>query len=153
MLDKKIHDDYKTAMKARDTLRSSVLSFLRAEMLNAAVAKGKQSLDDAEVVSVVKKQIKQRRDSIEQFEKGGRLEMARKEQSELEILKSYLPPELSEEEVTRLIDEAIQTVGAVDMKCMGAVIKEVMAKSAGQADGSKISALVRQRLTKGDLHA
>ena len=89
MLEEKILNDYKEAMKARDSLRSSVLSFLRADMMNTAVSKKKNSLDDTEVVSVIKKQIKQRQDSIEQFTKGGRLEMADKEKKELEILKVY----------------------------------------------------------------
>ena len=95
MLEEKILNDYKEAMKSRDTLKSSVLSFLRADMLNQATAKKKNKLDDPEIVAVIKKQIKQRQDSIEQFTKGNRLEMAEKEKKELEILKGYLPPELS----------------------------------------------------------
>lgn len=146
MLEKKIFEDYQAAMKARDTLKSSVLSFLRADVLNAAVAKNKRSLDDGEVVSVIKRHVKQRQDSIEQFEKGGRIDMAQKERGELVILKSYLPAELSDEELKRIIDEAVQATGASGLQSMGAVMKEVLAKCSGQADGKKVSELVRQRL-------
>jgi uncharacterized protein YqeY len=146
MLEEKILNDYKDAMKARDTLKSSVLSFLRADMMNAAVAKKKAKLDDSEVVAVIKKQIKQRQDSIEQFTKGNRLEMADKEKKEAEILKTYLPPELSEEEIKKVIEEAVVATGAQGVKDMGKVMKEVNAKIAGQADGKLVSDLVRVRL-------
>jgi uncharacterized protein YqeY len=148
MLEEKLFIDYKQAMKNRDTLRSSVLSFLRADLLNAAVAKKKNKLEDAEVISVIKKQIKQRQDSIEQFTKGGRLDMAEKEKQEMEILKSYLPPELSVDEIKKIIEEAIVTSGAQDIKDMGKLMKEVNLKIAGQADGKLVSELVRARLVK-----
>lgn len=148
MLEDKIMQDYKEAMKARDTLKSSVLSFLRADMMNLAVAKKKKSLDDSEAVSVIKKQIKQRQDSIEQFNKGGRLDMAKKEESELQILKGYLPPELSADEIKKIIEEVVAATGAAGMKDMGKVMKEVNAKIAGQADGRLVSDLVKERLSK-----
>ena len=146
MLEEKILNDYKSAMKARDSLKSSVLSFLRADMLNQATAKKKPTLDDAEIIAVIKKQIKQRQDSIEQFTKGARLEMADKERKEYEILKTYLPPELSENQIKSLIEEAIVSTGANTMKDMGRLMKELTAKIAGQADGKLVSELVRQRL-------
>jgi len=146
MLEEKIMNDYKDAMKARDTLKSSVLSFLRADMINAATNKKKAKLDDSEVVVVIKKQIKQRQDSIEQFTKGNRLEMADKEKKEAEILKTYLPPELSEEAIKKVIDEIVSATGAQGMKDMGKVMKEVNAKIAGQADGKLVSDLVRAKL-------
>lgn len=147
MLEEKILNDYKEAMKARDTLKSSVLSFLRADMINQATAKKKAALDDAEIIAVIKKQIKQRQDSIEQFTKGNRLEMADKEKKEYEILKTYLPPELSEKQIKALIEEAIASTGASTMKDMGRLMKELTAKIAGQADGKLVSELVRQRLS------
>lgn len=146
MLEEKILNDYKEAMKARDTLKSSCLSFLRSEMINLATAKKKKTLDDSEAISVIKKQIKQHQDSIEQFKKGNRLDMADKETKELEILKAYLPPELPIEEIKKIIEEVISSSGASTAKDMGAVMKEVMAKVAGQADGKAVSDLVRQRL-------
>jgi len=147
MLEEKILNDYKDAMKSRDTLKSSVLSFLRADMINQATAKKKAALDDAEIIAVIKKQIKQRQDSIEQFTKGNRLEMADKEKKECEILKTYLPPELSEKQIKALIEEAITSTGAATMKDMGRLMKELTAKISGQADGKLVSELVRQRLS------
>ena len=146
MLNEKVFNDYKEAMKARDSLKSSVLSFLRADMLNLATSKKKDKLDDAEIVTVIKKQIKQRQDSIEQFTKGGRLEMADKEKKELDILKNYLPPELSTEEIKRLIEEVIIAMEANGVKDMGRVMKELTIKIAGKADGRLVSDLVKQRL-------
>lgn len=146
MLVEKIFNDYKEAMKARDALKSSVLSFLRAEMLNQATAKKKEKLDDAEVIVVIKKQIKQRQDSIQQFTSGGRLEVAEKEKKEAGILKAYLPEELSESQIKQLIEEAVVSTGASNIKDMGRLMKELTVKIAGQADGKLVSDLVRQRL-------
>lgn len=148
MLEEKILNDYKEAMKSRDALKSSVLSFLRADMMNLAVAKKKNKLDDSEALSVIKKQIKQRQDSIEQFTKGNRPEMAEKEKKELEILKTYLPPEISAEELKKIIDEVIVLTEAQGMKDMGKVMKEVSVKLSGQADGKLVSDLVRERLSR-----
>jgi len=147
MLEEKVLNDYKEAMKARDTLKSSVLSLLRAEFMNMAVEKKKKSLDDTEVIAVVKKQIKQHQDSVEQFRAGGRVDLADKEAKELEILKTYLPPQLSEEEVKKAIDEAVAATAAEGIKDMGKVMKEVNAKISGRADGKLVSDLVRSRLS------
>jgi len=147
MLEEKILNDYKEAMKSRDSLKSSVLSFLRADMLNQATAKKKNNLDDPEIIAVIKKQIKQRQDSIEQFTKGMRLEMAEKEKKELEMLKVYLPAELSAEQIKALIEEAVIATGASGMKDMGRLMKELTVKIAGGADGKLVSDLVRQRLS------
>ncbi|MFA6130413.1 MAG: GatB/YqeY domain-containing protein [Candidatus Omnitrophota bacterium] len=146
MLEEKILNDYKEAMKARDTLKSSTLSFLRADMLNQATAKKKDKLDDPEIIVVIKKQIKQRQDSIEQFTKGNRLEMAEKEKKELEILKVYLPAELSAEEIKAMIEEAVVLTGASGIKDMGKLMKELTLRIAGRADGKLVSDLVKQRL-------
>ena len=148
MLEEKILNDYKEAMKNRDTLKSSALSFLRADMMNVALTKKKNKLDDNEVISVIKKQIKQHQDSIEQFTKGNRQDMAEKESKELGILKAYLPPELSEEEIKKIIAEAILTTGSSGIKDMGRVMKEVTSKVKGLADGKLVSDLVRMRLSQ-----
>lgn len=147
MLEEKIFNDYKEAMKARDALRSSVLSFLRAELLNVAVAKKKTALEDAEAVAVIKRQIKQRQDSIEQFAKGGRQEMADKEKKEQEILQGYLPPEMPAEEIKKVIEEVVAATDASGIKDIGRVMKEVSAKIAGRADGKLVSDLVREKLS------
>jgi uncharacterized protein YqeY len=147
-LEEKIFNDYKEAMKNKETLKSSALSFLRASLINVAMEKKKKNLDDSDIITVIKKQIKERQDSIEQFQKGNRQDLADKETKELEILKAYLPPELSEEEIKKIIEEAVTVTGASGMKDMGKVMKEVTAKIAGRADGKVISDLVKERLSK-----
>lgn len=147
MLEEKIFSDYKEAMKARDTLKSSVLSFLRAEIMNTAVSKKKAKLEDTEIAAVIRKQIKQRQDSIEQFTKGGRPELADKETKELGVLKSYLPPELSKDELTGIIDDAAAATQAAGIKDMGRLMKEVSAKLEGRADPKLVSELVRAKLS------
>jgi uncharacterized protein YqeY len=148
MLEEKILNDYKEAMKNRDTAKSSTLSFLRAEMMNVAIAKRKKTLDDNDVISIIQKQIKQHQDSIEQFKKGSRQDLIDKETRELEILKSYLPPQLSCDEIKKIIEEAVVSTGALGMKDMGKVMKEVTAKIAQGADGKLVSDLVRERLSQ-----
>lgn len=147
MLAEKIFQDYKEAMKARDALKSSVLSFLRADMLNLATTKKKDQLDDAEIITVIKKQIKQRQDSIEQFTAGGRLDAAEKEKKESQILQSYLPAQMPPEQIKRLIEEAVVSTGASGIKDMGRIMKELAVTIGGAADGKVVSDLVRQRLT------
>ncbi len=151
MLEETIFNDYKVAMKAKDTHKVAVLSFLRAEVMNVAIAKKKAKLDDNEIIGVVRKQIKARQDSIEQFKKGNRLDLADKESKELEILKSYLPKELPQEEINKIIEEAISSTQAVSLKDMGRVMKEVTAKVAGQADSKVVSDLVKDKLSKSSL--
>jgi uncharacterized protein YqeY len=112
-----------------------------------ATAKKKDKLDDAEIVTVIRKQIKQRQDSIEQFTQGGRLEIADKEKKELDILKIYLPAELSAEEIKQLIEEVVIAIKADGLKAMGQVMKELTVKLAGKADGRLVSDLVKQRLS------
>lgn len=148
MLEEKILNDYKEAMKSRDSIKSSVLSFLRAEFMNAAVAKKKKSLDDADAITVIKKQIKQHQDSIEQFKNGNRLDLAEKEEKELQVLKVYLPAELSVEELKKIIEEVMASTAASSIKDMGRVMKEVTAKISFRADGKLVSDLVRERLSK-----
>lgn len=148
MLEEKILNDYKEAMKNKDALRSSVLSFLRAEMINVAMSKKKKALEDNDCLSVIRKQVKARQDSIAQFKQGNRQDLADKETKELEILKSYLPPELSVDEVKKIIDEAILSTGASGMKDMGRLMKEVTEKISGRAEGKLISDLVREKLSK-----
>jgi uncharacterized protein YqeY len=148
MLEEKILNDYKEAMKSQDKIKSSTLSFLRAELMNVAIAKKKKALDDNEVVAVIKKQVKQHQDSIEQFNKGNRQDLSAKEAKELEILKSYLPPQLSDEEIRKIIEEAVIALGAAGLKDMGKVMKEVSAKVGQSADSKVVSDLVKERLLK-----
>lgn len=147
MLEDKILNDYKQAMKDRDALKSSALSLLRADLINTAIAKKKDKLEDKDVIAVIKKQIKQRQDSIEQFTKGNRPELAEKETKEMDILKQYLPEELPQEEVIKLIEEVIRASCASGMKDMGKVMKEVTEKIGGRADSKMVSQIVKEKLS------
>jgi uncharacterized protein len=146
-LEEKIMADFKEAMKAKDQLRTSVLSFLRSQFSYLALEKKKKSLDDADCIGVIKKSIKQHQDSIEQFKAGNRQDLADKEAREMEILKVYLPAEMSAEELKKIVDESIASTGATSIKDMGKVMKEVMAKSAGRADSRSVSEMVKTGLT------
>jgi len=148
MLEDKILKEYQEAMKARDTLKSTLLSSLRAEMVNAAIKEKKDKLDDNGIIAVIRKQIKQHRDSIEQFEKGGRADLVEKEKRELGILKSYLPAQLSQEEIKKIIEEIILATAAQGPKDMSKVMKEVMVKIGSGADAKTVSDLVKARLFK-----
>ncbi|MFA5156763.1 MAG: GatB/YqeY domain-containing protein [Candidatus Omnitrophota bacterium] len=146
MLEEKILNDYKDAMKARDSLKSSVLSCLRAEIMNTALAKKKNNLDDNEVLAVIKKQVKQHQDSIDQFTKGNRLDLAEKEAKELKILEAYLPAQLSADELKKIVEEIIVSTAASGMKDMGKVMKEATARVGASADSKTLSDLVRAKL-------
>jgi uncharacterized protein YqeY len=148
-LSERIMGDYKEAMKAKDQNASSVLSFLRAQMSYAALDKKKDTLDDPEVVAVIKKLVKQHQDSIEQFTAGGRKDLAEKEEKELVVLKRYLPEEMDPAALAKLIDDTVKETGAAGIKDMGRVMKEVMARAAGRADSKTVSDKVRERLLKG----
>ena len=148
LLEDKISQDYVQAMKARDSFTSSVLSFLRAQIKNVKVDKRLEQVPDEDVISVIKKQVKQRLDSIAQFRAGGRTDLAEKEEKELVILKKYLPPEMSAEQLIKIVDEVISVSGAASIKDMGRVMKDVLARTAGQADNQTVGVLVKERLSK-----
>ncbi len=143
-----IDADLKDAMRARDTARLGVLRMLKAAAKNAAIEKGGADavLDEPEVQAIVRKQVKQRYDSIEGFEKGGRPELAAKERSELEILAAYLPKALSEEELAALVREAIAEAGATTKAQIGAVMKIAIAKAEGRADGRALNQEIARQL-------
>jgi uncharacterized protein YqeY len=147
MLEEQIGKDYVQAMKNRDSVRSSTISFLRAQLKNVRIEKRVDALEDGDVLAVIKKQIKQRQDSIEQYEKGGRADLVEKENAELVILKGYLPQEMPEAELMAVIREVIQATGAASMKDMGRVMKVVGAKVQGKADNRAVSDLVKKALT------
>jgi uncharacterized protein YqeY len=146
MLEEKMMADYKESMKAKDELRTQTISFLRSECKYYAIDKKKEKLDDSDVISVVKKLIKQRQDSIQQFEKGNRMDLVEKEKKELAILKVYLPQQLSETEVIKIVGDCLAACGSVTIKDMGRIVKEVMAKTQGKADGKMVSDIVRSKL-------
>jgi uncharacterized protein YqeY len=148
MLEEKIMEDYKQAMKAKDAVKASTLSFLRSQLNYSMIEKRVDKLNDTDVIIVIKKQIKQRQDSIEQFEKGGRKDLVDKERKELTILKGYLPEEMSEDIIKTLIEGAIKESEAVGMKDMGKVMKVLLPRVAGKADNALVSNLVKERLSK-----
>jgi uncharacterized protein len=148
MLEEQIGKDYIQAMKDRDSVRSSTISFLRAQMKNVIIDKKVKNLNDEEVIAIIKKQIKQRQDSIAQFEKGGRQDLAAKETAELAILKSYLPEEMSQQALEGVIAAAMGEAQAASMKDMGKVMKIVTGKVQGKADNKLVSELVKQALSK-----
>ncbi len=145
-LNDRLGQDLKAAMLAKDADRLSTLRLLKAALGYLAIEKKVDSLPDAEFIAVVQKEVKKRRDSIEQFEKGGRPELAAKELAEITVLEGFLPQALSAEELESLIRQVIAETGAASKKDMGPVIKAVQSKAAGRADGRAISTLVGKLL-------
>jgi uncharacterized protein YqeY len=143
----RLTEDLKLAMKARDQLRMDVIRMIKAAVLNKEVEL-KKDLDDAEMSRIMTTMIKQRKESVEQFEKGQRAELAAKERQEISIIETYLPKALSAEELAQAVDAVIRETGATSAKDMGIVMKAVMARLAGQpVDGKSVSDLVRSKLT------
>lgn len=145
---KRIDQDLVEAMKAKDAGRLGVLRMLKAALKNAALEKGgaDAQLDDSEATAVIRKELKKRQDSIEGFVKGGRPELAAKEEAEAAMLSAYLPKPLSEEELAALVAAAIAEAGATSKAQMGAVMKIAQAKAAGRADGKALSQQVQKQL-------
>lgn len=148
-LTERLQNDMKEAMKARETARLGVIRALKTAMTNAAIEKGgpNAELDDAEAVAVVRKQLKQRQDSKEQYADAGRDELAAKEQEEIEILEGYLPAPMTEDEIRELVDQVIAETGASSRADMGRVMKALQERSAGRADGKTLSQEVGKRLS------
>jgi len=147
-LTERIDSDLKMAMREKNATKLGVLRMLKAALTNAAIEKGAQGqLSDTDTTQVIRKQVKQRQDSIESFEKGGRAELAAKEKEELSILQSYLPQQMSVDEISKAVRETIAEVGASSKAQMGAVMKAVQAKVAGRADGKTLSAEVQKQLS------
>ena len=141
-LEKRIESEFKSALKARNAVKVSTLRMVKAEMTNVMFDQNKKSLDDAGITKIIQRQIKQHKDSIEQFEKGKREDLVKKEKEELGILLGYLPEQLSEEELKKIIESVIKETGAESKKDMGKVIKTVMEKAKGRAEGKKVSQIV-----------
>lgn len=145
-IQEQIDSDLKDAMRAKNATRLGVLRGLKSALKYSAIEKADAGLDDAAATQVIRKQVKQRQDSIESFEKGGRPELAAKEKEELEILNAYLPKGLSADELSALVRETIAEVGATSKAQMGAVMKALQAKVAGRADGKTLSTEVQRQL-------
>ena len=135
------------AMRKQDALRLGALRMLKAALMNREVER-RRALDDNEAGEVVTALVKQRKDSIEQFTKGGRQDLVEKESAEMRVLESYLPPAADHGDIDRAIADAIAETGATSVKDMGRVMKAAMAKLAGQrVDGKTVSELVKQKLS------
>lgn len=147
MLEEKINNELKKAMKDKDALKVSTLRLIIAAMKNTRIEKQTTALTDGDVTTILKKQAKQRLDSIEQYTKANRQDLADKETAELTIIKTYLPEELSPEKIQAVVDSVISELGVTSLKDMGAVMKGVMAKTGGAADNKIVSTLVREKLS------
>ncbi|MBH0201837.1 MAG: GatB/YqeY domain-containing protein [Nitrospira sp.] len=143
----RLTDDLKLAMKSRDQLRMDVIRMIKAAVLNKEVEL-KRDLDDAEMSRVMTTLVKQRRESVEQFEKARRMELADKERKEIEIIESYLPKPISPQELDAIVESVVAETGSRTLKDMGMVMKAVMARLAGQSiDGKQVSDLVKSKLS------
>jgi len=145
-LQARLAQDLKAAMVARDADRLSTLRLLKSALGYLLIERKTEELSDGDFVVLVQKEIKKRRDAVEQYEKGGRPELAEKEKKEITVLEGFLPQPLTPAELEQLVKTAIQESGATSKKEMGPVIKTVQAKAAGRADGRTISALVGKLL-------
>ena len=142
----KIAADMKEAMRAKDAARLSTLRLLKSAVEYYKIEKKQEQLTDVDVTAIIKKQIKQRQDSIEGFEKGGRADLVEKEKAELMVLKSYLPEELSPAQVEEAVKATIAELGATTKTDMGKVMKAIQAKLAGRADNRLVSQIVSANL-------
>ena len=141
----RITEDMKAAMRARETARLSTIRLLLAAMKQKEVDE-RVELTDADILGIIDKMIKQRRESITQFEAGGRAELAAAERAEIEILRGYMTQRLTEAEIDALVDAAIADAGATGMAAMGKVMANLKSQLAGRADMSEVSARVKSRL-------
>jgi uncharacterized protein len=143
----KIQSHLSDAMRSKDQLRLSVLRMMKTAVKNKEVEKMKP-LEEAEVIAVLNTLVKQRKDSVEQFRKGSREELAQKEEAEIKIIEEYLPAAASDDEIRRAVEEAVQETGAASMKDMGKVMKATMSRLAGKTvDGSQVSQFVKEKLS------
>jgi uncharacterized protein YqeY len=147
-LQERLDSDLKEAMLAKDATKLGVLRMLKSALKYSAIEKSgaKGELSDAEAAQVIRKQAKQRQDSIESFEKGGRSELAAKEKKELSILNTYLPQAMSADELSKIVGETIAEVGATSKAQIGTVMKALQAKVTGRADGKTLSQEVTRQL-------
>jgi uncharacterized protein YqeY len=147
-LKKQINADMIVAMKAKDTQTRDTLRSLDSAIKNEEIAQGKreEGLDDAGVITIIKRSIKQRKDSIAQFEEGGRTELVQQEKAELEILQKYLPKQMSEEEVHAIVKEVISQTGATSKADIGKVMGPIMGRVGDQSDGNTVRKIVDELL-------
>ncbi|MFH1837673.1 MAG: GatB/YqeY domain-containing protein [Candidatus Omnitrophota bacterium] len=142
----KIMEELKTALKGGDKVKVSVIRMLISEIKNKKIAEKVKELNDDQILGIMRKTIKKHEESIDQFGKAGREDLVEKETREANILKGYMPEEMSEEEISKIVAQEIEEVDAKSMKDMGRVIKAVLDKTSGRADGKIVSVLVKNKL-------
>ncbi len=145
-LEERIENEFKAALKQKDKIKLSTLRMLKADIINIKLDQNKKALKDEEIVKIIQRQVKQHKDSIEQFEKGKRQDLVEKEKKELDILLNYMPEQLSEEELKKIIADTIKELEATGKGEMGKVMKLVMERVKGRADGKKVSQIVLNML-------
>ena len=144
-LKEKLQEDLKSSMKNKDTVKKSVVTLIRAAIKQHEVDNRVELADDA-IIDIISKQLKQRKDSLAEFVKANRDELDEETKSEIQVLEGYLPQQLSEEELEKIVIETIAEVGATSMKDMGKIMAAIKPKTAGRADGRKINELVKKNL-------
>ncbi len=145
-LEERLAEEMKQAMKSNDKLRLSTVRMIRSGLKNKEIELRKK-LDDEDIVKVIQAMVRKGEESVEQFQAGGRVDLVEKEKTEIEILKSFLPQPLSQEEILEIIDQSIQETQASSPKDIGKVMKSVIPKIGGKADGKLINRLVKERLS------
>ncbi|HDJ29128.1 MAG TPA: GatB/YqeY domain-containing protein [Proteobacteria bacterium] len=145
-LKEQLTEEMKTAAKAKDKLKLSTIRMVRSEIKNREIAL-RHELNDDEILKLLGTMVKQRKDSINQFKKGGRDDLAAREEQELEILQAYLPEQLDAAEIEKIVKAVIAETGAVGKKDMGKVMQAVMARVAGRADGKEVNRMVSSQLS------
>ncbi|CAM3928790.1 GatB/YqeY domain-containing protein [Mesobacillus sp. AQ2] len=143
----RLNNDMKQAMKNKEKDRLTTIRMVKASLQNEAIKFGKQELSEEEELTVLSREVKQRKDSLQEFEKAGRQDLVEKIQTELKHVEIYMPQQLSEEEVTEIVKEAIAETGAASKADMGRVMAVLMPKVKGKADGSLVNKLVQQHLS------
>ncbi len=147
MLKDKIQQDVKTAMFARDELKTSTLRLLLASLKNFEIEKGlNYEATDEDVLTIVGREIKKRKEAVEAYKNAGRSESAEKEQKELDILDEYQPEQMSEEEIVKIVSQAIEDTGATSMQDMGKLMGVIMPQVKGKADGNLVNRIVKENL-------
>lgn len=145
-LREQVMGDMKAAMKAKEADRLSAIRMLQAALKNKEIELRPNDMTEQDALGVVRKLVKQRKDSIEEYQKAQRQDLVDKESFELTVLEAYLPAQMTKEQVEKIVSEVIKDLGATEMKQMGSVVKEVQARTAGSADGKTISEIVKSRL-------
>ena len=145
-LEERLVEEMKQAMKSNEKLKLSTIRMVRSALKNKEIELRKK-LEDEDIVKVIQAMVRKGEESVEQFQAGGRMDLVEKEKSEIEIMKSFLPQPLSQEEILKIIDQSIQETQASSLKDLGKVMKSVMPKMGGKADGKLINQLVKEKLS------